>query len=149
MLVARDVELLGLLVAEREQVHRRQIAGGVVEEHVLRARVRADDRARRRAGVPVVDGGVELQARVGAGPGGVADLLPQVAGLQGLGDLAGLGAPGQVPVAVGFDGFQELVGDAHGVVGVLAGDGQIGLAVPVGVVDREVDVGVALLARTG
>ena len=29
-----------------------------------------------------------LQARIGAGPGGVADLLPQVARLERLGDLA-------------------------------------------------------------
>ncbi len=32
-----------------------------------------------RAGVPFVDGGVELHARVGARPGGVGDLVPQVA----------------------------------------------------------------------
>ena len=146
VLVAVDVERAGLLVAEGEQVQRRQIARRVVEEHVLGARVRAADRARRRAGVPVVDGGVVLQPRIGAGPGGEADLLPQLARLHGLGDLAGLGAPGQVPFAVGLDGFEELVGDAHRVVGVLPGDGEIGLAVPVGVVDREieVDVGVAL-----
>ena len=31
-----------------------------------------------------------------------------------------------------------------GVVGVLAGDGEIGLRIPVGVVDREVDLRVAL-----
>ena len=147
VLVALDVELARRRVAERQQVHRREIAGGVVEEHVFRARVRRDDRTRRRAGVPVVDGGVELQARIGAGPGGVADLLPQRARLDGLGDLAGLGAPGEVPLGVGFDGFEELVGDAHRVVGVLAGDGEIGLRIPVGVVDREVHVGVALLGE--
>ena len=63
--------------------------------------------------------------------------------LQRLGDLAG-DAAGQVPVAVVLDRAQEVVGDAHRVVGVLAGDGEIGLRIPVGVVDREVDVGVAL-----
>ena len=90
-----------------QQVQRREIAGRVVEEHVFRARIRGDDRARGRAGVPVVDGGVELQAGIGAGPGGVADLLPQIARLHGLGDLAVLGAPEQIPVAVGFDGLEE------------------------------------------
>ncbi len=152
MLVAFDVEharlaLAQILGQEREQVHRREIAGGVVEEHVFRARVRRDDRTRGRAGVPVVDGGVELQAGIGRGPGGVADLLPEIARFDCLGDLAGLGAPGQVPVLVGFDGFQELVGDAHRVVGVLAGDGEVGLRIPIGVVDREVDVLVALLGE--
>ncbi len=134
-------------VVERQQVHRRQIAGGVVEEHVFRARVRGDDRARGGAGVPVVDGGVELQAGIGARPGGVADLLPQIARLHGLGDLAAFGAPEQVPVAVGFDRFEELVGDAHGVVGVLAGHREIGFRIPIGIVDREVDVLVALLGE--
>ena len=84
---------------------------------------------------------------IGAGPGGVADLLPQVARLHGLGDLAGPGAPEQVPVAVGFDRLEELVGDPHRVIGVLAGDREVGVRIPVGVVDREVDVGVALLGE--
>ena len=65
-----------------------------------------------RAGVPVVDGGVELHAGIGRGPGGIADLLPQVAGLQRLDDLAVL-AGGQVPVAVVLDGAQEIVLDAR------------------------------------
>ena len=51
--------------------------------------------------MPVVDRGVVLQAGVGAGPGGIADLLPQRARLYGVGDLAGLGAPEQIPVGVG------------------------------------------------
>ena len=147
VLVALDVELAGLLVAIGQQVDRGEIARRVVEEHVFRARIGAADRPGRRAGVPVVHGGVELQAGVGAGPGGVADLLPQVARLQRLGDLAGLGAPGEVPVAVGFDRFEELVGDAHRIVRVLPRDREIGLRVEVGVVDREVDVAIALLGE--
>ena len=77
-----------IALAELHQVQRRQIAGGVVEEHVFRARVRAADFAARRAGVPVIDRGVELDARIGAGPCGVGDLLPQLARLHRLGDLA-------------------------------------------------------------
>ncbi len=147
MLVAFDIELSRLGATEGQQVHRRQIARGIVEEHVLRARVRAADRPRRRTGVPVVDGGVILQARIGAGPGGVADLLPQETGLQRLGDLAGLGAPGQVPVGVGFDRLEELVGDAHRVVRVLPRHSEIRIRVPIGVVDLEFDVGVALFGE--
>ena len=146
VLVGLDLELAGLLVAEGEQVHRRQIAGGVVEEHVFRARIAGADFARGRAGVPVVDRGVVLQARIGRGPGGVADLLPQRAGVERLGDLAVL-AEGQVPLGVGFDRFEEAVGDAHRIVRVLPGDGEIGLRIPIGVVDRELDVGVALLGE--
>ena len=50
----------------------------------------------------------------------------------------------QVPVAVGLDGAQEIIGDADGIVGILAGDGEVGFAVPIGVVDREFDIGIAL-----
>ena len=42
------------------------------------------------------------------------------------------------------DGVEELVRHAHRVVGVLAGDGEVGFAIPVGVVGGEVDVLVAL-----
>src|SRR3546814_4970535 len=70
--------------------------------------------------MPVVDGGVVLHARIGAGPGGVRYLVPQLAGADRLGDLA-VDAADQVPLAVGLDRPQELVGHPHRVVGVLAG----------------------------
>ncbi len=146
MLVALDLEAAGRLVAEGEQVQRRQIAGRIVEEHVFRARIAGADFARGGAGVPVVDRGVVLQARIGRGPGGMADLLPQRAGIERLCDLAVL-AIGEVPFAVGLDRLEEAVGDAHRIVRVLAGNGEIGLAVPVGVVGREIDVLVALLGE--
>ena len=143
MLVGIDVELLCRRVVERDQVGRREIAGGVVQEHVFRARIGGADVAGRLAGVPVVHGGVEVQAGIGRSPGGVADFLPEVAGLQGLGDLL-VGAADQVPVAVGFHGAEEIVLQRDRVVGVLAGHREIGFRIPVGVVDREIDLLVAL-----
>src|SRR3546814_3319840 len=80
-----DVEFAALR-QEGAKVERGQIAGRVVEEHVLRAGIRSVDAPRCRAGVPLVDGRVELQAGVGAGPGGQADAIPQVARLDLLGD---------------------------------------------------------------
>ncbi len=77
----------------------------------------------------------------------MADLLPQLARLHRLCDLARPGAPGEVPVAVGLHRLEELVGDAHRVVGVLPRDGEIGVRIPVGVVDRELDVLIALLGE--
>ena len=56
-----------------------------------------------------------------------------------------VGATGQLPIAIGLDALKERVGDAHGVVGVLAGDREIGVAVPIGVVGPEIDPLVALL----
>ena len=94
-------------------------------------------------GVPVVDGGVILQARIGRGPGGVADLLPQIARLQGLRDLA-VEAAGEIPLAVVLDRLKEGVGQAHRIVRVLARDGEIGLRFPVGVVGVEFERRIAL-----
>ena len=72
-------------------------------------------------GVPVVDGGVELHARIGALPGGLGDLAHEVTGPDRLDDLAGDDGP-EVPVGVVDDGLHELVGDPHRVVGVLVLD---------------------------
>ena len=144
--VGRDVERFCGGIAELQQVERGEIAGGVVEEHVFRARIAGADRAGRRAGVPVVDRRVILQAGVGGGPGGVADAVPQLARLQGLGDLM-VGAARQGPVGVLLDRREELVGHPHRIVGVLARHGQIGFRIPVGVVGVEVDLAETLLGE--
>ncbi len=75
MFVICDVDLLGRRILELQQVERGQVAGGVVEEHVFRARVGRADRAGGRAGVPVVHRGVEVQAGIGRCPGGIGDLF--------------------------------------------------------------------------
>src|SRR5262245_22277387 len=98
MLVALDIEA-AISLAEGHQVERGEIAGRVVEEHVFRAGIRGPDLARRGAGVPVVDRRVELDAGIGAGPGGVADIFPEVARLQRLGDGTVL-AEGELPIGV-------------------------------------------------
>ena len=146
MLVGIDVEATGLRIVEGQQIGRGEVAGRVVEEHVFRARVGRADIAGRLAGVPVVHRGVEVQAGIGAGPGGVADLLPQLARLQRLGDLA-VGAADQIPVAVGLHRAQEVVLQRDRVVRILPRDGEIGFRIPVGVVGVEGDVLVALLGE--
>src|SRR3984885_6189130 len=108
MLIGIDVELLGRGVVEGDQVGGSQIAGGVVQEHVFRARIGGADITGRFTSVPVVHGGVEVQAGIGGRPGGVADLFPEVAGLDRFGDLL-VGAADQVPVAVGLDRAQEII----------------------------------------
>ena len=136
-LEAVDVELGAVVVEERQQVEAGQVAGRVVEVHVLGAGVRAVDPAGVGRGVPAVDRGVELHAGIGALPGGLGDLAHEVAGLDRLDDLAGGDRP-QVPVGVVDDGLHELVGDPHRVVGVLVLDG-----VAVGAVEVHVEAGVA------
>ncbi len=127
---------------ETAEVQGRQVAGGVVQEHVLGARIARVDGAARRAGVPLVDGGIELNAGVGAGPGGGVDLLPEFAGLQRPRNAA-IRAAHQVPGAVLLQGLHEFVGHAHGVVGVHAPHGVIALAIPGGVVLLEIALEVA------
>jgi hypothetical protein len=80
--------------------------------------------------VPFVDGVVVLHAGVGAAPSREADLLPQFAGLERFGNFS-VRATGQVPSVVFLDGLEEAIGDADGIVGVLAGDGVVGFAVEV------------------
>src|SRR3970040_2967119 len=74
---------------ELEQVDGGQVAGGVVQVHVVRAGGGGVDAAAVGAGVPVVDGGVVLHAGVGALPGGLGDAAHQLAGAVGVGGLAG------------------------------------------------------------
>ena len=113
-----------------------EIAGGVIEEHIFRARVRCADVSRARASVPIIDGVVILQTRVGTTPCRIANLAPQLPRLDAFVD-ASVGAPDQIPIAVLFHGFEEGIGHPHRVIGVLPRDGAIGFRVPVGVIDAE------------
>ena len=130
VLVALPVEAPRLRVEELEQVDRREVARGVVEEHVLRAGVARVDATPRRAGVPRVDRGVVLDAGVGAAPCREDDLVPEVAGLDGLRGTT-VGPADERPVGVRVDRVEERVGQAHRVVAVLAADGEVRLAVEV------------------
>ena len=124
--------------AELHQVQRGQVAGRVVDVHVLAARVRGVDAPGVGAGVPAVDRRVVLHARVGAAIGGLGDLAHQLARADRLADgLAGR-AGDQAPLAVLLDRLHELVGHAHRVVRVLVLDREEAVAV-----DRHVKAGVA------
>ena len=117
--------------------------GGRHQRVAGHARVGRVDAAVLRAGVPLVDRGVVLEAGIGRGPRRVGDLVPDVLGGNAAGDLA-VGAAGQRPLALPVQHLEEAVGHAHAVVGVLPGDRQVGLAVPVGVVLGEDQLGHAL-----
>ena len=140
--VAGDVELASRS-EELQEIEGSKVAGRVVEEHVLGAWVGGVDAARVLARVPAVDGGVVLHARIAALPGGLCDLVHDVAStvlLDGSAVLDGAGDEG----GVGLDGGHELVGDAHGVVGVLEEDGAVGLGVGTGAVVAGLGEGVGL-----
>ena len=118
---------------ELEQVEAGEIAGGVVEEHVLRAGVRGVDAGGVLGGVPAIDGGVVLHAGVAALPCRFGDGVHEVAGAVFLDRGAAFdGAGGKGKVLL--DGVHELVIDSHGVVGVLEEDAGEGLGVWTGAV---------------
>ena len=100
------------------QVQRGQVAGRVVEEHVLGARVRGVDRRGVRAGVPVVDRGVELHAGIAADPGGAGHLPIRSRALIGLHRPAGRHRAGVQSPSLSTARMNSSV-DAHRVVGVL------------------------------
>ena len=121
-----DVEL-AVVLDERHQVERREVARRIVEEHVFRARVARVDAGRVRAGVPLVDGGVELHARIAAHPGAFGDRAHQVAGAIGVDDFA-VGDRLGLPQPVVEHRAHELVGDADRVVRVLEEHRAVGRA---------------------
>ena len=121
-----DVER-ALLALELHQVQGQQVARGVVEKHELRTRVGGIDPARVRDHIPILDRAVELKAGVTADPRGVGDLPPHVARFVGV-DGAAADDRLRLPFLVVDHRAHEVIGDTHGVVGVLELDGVIGAA---------------------
>src|SRR6185503_7176311 len=72
------------------------------------ARVRRVDAVRRLARVPLLDRVVELHARIGAGPRGLGDVVPELPRLERLVDGAVRAQP-RLPGAVLLDGVHERV----------------------------------------
>jgi len=141
---AQGVDVHGAVVtAELHQVQTRQIAGGVVHEHELAARIGGVDGTAFRAGVPAVDGGVILHAGVAADVAALGRTAQQLGGAvlhQRLARGDGVGLPG--PILDG--GGEELIRHPHRQVSVLEHDRPVRLAVEIPVVPG-VDQGPGLL----
>ena len=145
--VGLDIEL-AVRLDELHEVERREVARGVVEEHVLGARVGRVDPVRVGRGVPLVDGRVVLDARVAAEVRGLGHLAEDVTGLVGVHDLVRGDDRVGLPLPVVDDGVHERIGDADAVVGVLEEDRAVGLAGEAGVVARfDQRPGLLLLVR--
>ena len=107
------------------------------------ARIGRVDAVVVRAGVPLLNGVVELQARIGALPRRHGDLFPEVARLDALDDVAGR-SRGQQPIVVAVERRKEAVREANGVVRVLPGNGDVGFGIPGRIVLVDLDARVAL-----
>ncbi len=113
---------------ELQQIQAGEVAGGVIEEHVLAARITGVDAGCIFRSVPAVDGGIVLHAGIAAVPGGFGNFLQQVFGFVGVDDAAVHdGSRGKIGVA--HYGYHEIVGYTDGVVGVLEEDGAVGIGV--------------------
>ncbi len=124
---------------ELHEVDAREVAGRVVQKHVLRARVARVDPARIRAGVPAVDRRVVLHSGIAALPGTLGHAAHEFAGLVARPRLRRIGDPTRRPGVVAVGGLHEVVGDADGEVGVLKEDRTVGLAVEVRVIAALLD----------
>ena len=119
-------------LAELHQVDAGQVAGRVVEEHVLAARIAGVDAAAVGAGVPAVDRRVVLHAGIAAVPGALGHAVHDLAGLVASGRRCfGLVTQWVVQSVVLLDGLHEVVGDADREVRVLEQDRAVGFAVEV------------------
>ena len=156
MTIRFQIELGGFEIIEPQQIQRRQITGGIIQKKVFGTRVRCFDLPVVDAGVPFIDGRLELHAGVCTAPGGQGDLVPEFAGRHRLlrlrfaallGGVLQLRAPIQVPRAVFVYRLHERIGDADGVVAVLSTDGVIGFARPVRIVFLDFDCRDALLGE--
>src|SRR5271169_5709652 len=115
------------------QVERSQVASRIVQEHVLRARIGRVDAVGGFAGVPAVHGSVVLHAGIAAAPRGIRHFAQQVSRAELFARFAVVNVASP-PTAVFLYCPHEIVGDAHGVIGVLKEDGGVSLAVNRGIV---------------
>ena len=126
MAIGFDVE--GAVGSELQKIQAGEVAGGIVEEHVLAARIRGIDSRGVLRGVPAIGGGVVLHAGIAAVPGGFGNFLQKIFGFVSLHNAAVLHFFGG-EIGVADYGVHEVVGDADGVVGVLEEDGRIGVGI--------------------
>ena len=89
MVESIDIKFTRCGVVKLDQIQRCEITSRVVQEHVLGARVGRVDPTIGRACVPFIDGGIELNAWVGARPSGIGDTVPQFLRLDGFAGLGG------------------------------------------------------------
>src|SRR3984957_11532710 len=126
--VAISFDVEGSVRRELQQVQAREVAGGIVEEHVFAARVAGVDAGGVFRSVPAIDRGVVLHAGIAAVPGSLGNFLHQIFGFESLHHAtAEYGLGGEVGVA--NDRVHKIVGDANGVICVLKEDRRVGVGI--------------------
>ena len=146
--VAIGFDVEGSVGRELQQVQAGQVAGRVVEEHVLAAGIGGVDARRVLRSVPAVDRGVVLHAGIAAVPGGFGNLAQQVFRFEGLGGRPSLTVLVEKSLSRTTAYMKSSVTRTR-VVGVLEEDGRVGVGVGTGAVvalaDQRVGLGFFLL----
>ena len=70
------IKLARIRIVEFHEIQGREVAGRVVQKHVLRAWIGCPDLPVGDTGVPFIDGGVELNSGIGALPRGKGNPVP-------------------------------------------------------------------------
>src|SRR6266511_4460375 len=117
-----------VLALELHQVQRREVAGGVVEENIFRARIGGVDRLGAFAGVPFLNGPVVLEARIAADPRAFSNLVQQGRSVLLLEWLTGRDRACP-PFLAAKRRLHDFVAHADGQVFVLVHDAAVGVAV--------------------
>ena len=147
MLQLTDFNAAGSLINKMNQVKTGEIAGRIVKEHVFRTWITCIDTPAFRAGVPFVDGSIELQTGIRAFPGTEQNFFPKVAGIDCFCNFARC-ALTQLPEIVVFNRLHELVGHTDGIVGILAANSMVCLRFIIGVVLFKIKRGVSLFDQS-
>jgi len=129
-----------------DEVEGSEVASRIVEEHVFGAGIGSIDASILGASMPLIDGGIELDPGVSAGPCCPTDLIPKFACGYAPDDLT-IGTADQIPLAIAFEGLKEGVGYPNTVVGILSADGGVGFAFPTGVKLFKLDAGDPLVCQ--
>ena len=107
-----------VFLLEFAEVETREVARGVVEEHVLRARIAGVDRRGGLARVPALDGVLILETGIAADVCALGNRHQHVSRLHGLDGLAVRNGAKLIPGFV-LGGLHESVVHAHGLVHIL------------------------------
>ena len=127
-----DIET-AVIPAEPHQIQTGQVAGRVVQKHILTTWVTRVDPTAAWTGVPVVDSSVILHARIVADSGTVGNQDDKLAGLICIDRLIGGNRYG-AEFAVTFHRLHKFIRNADREIGVLEHNTGIGLAVIAAVV---------------
>ena len=146
VLVPFNIKHSVLLIVQSRQVNRSEITGGVIQEHVLRTRVRSIDATMSRTGVPLVNRGVVLQTRVRTVPSRLANISPKLLSSNGPHRLA-VGSRHQIPISIILDRIKELIGHPNRVVAVLTRNRNISLRLITSIKGWELNRGKSILSQ--